>query len=180
MGKLQLNLPHIEAARQIATSNFTYGDVLTYDFLYQAFGIDKPNITTPLERAHKSQWQFLSCIKKLEEFLLEVKLMAIMNIRGEGYQIVHPSEQTRWAEHEGMTEISKAFSKMHKRQINVNHSLLTSEQRKENVDALSRATMLESMLNRINRKVLFDQATIEGDYLKIFSQESRQPNSEML
>lgn len=139
-----------------ALDNFTfcYGDVIPHKWFYVHFGLKEPTATTRYGESKESAMLFMANFKRLEDALLEERQMALRNIRGEGWEVVTPNEQTDWAMHTGTHEMKKALRKMYSRQMNVNHSMLTIEEKKENADSLARTSMLNSMLGRFKRKQL--------------------------
>ena len=85
----------------------------------------------------------------LRTHLLVEEQIALATIRGYGYRVVPPAEQTRWAETEGIEEVKAAARKMGVRLANVDLTELTDERRKENADALTRLSMLRGMVRQI-------------------------------
>jgi len=138
----------------LARFTFRYGEIITFEWLYDSFNIEKPKDFTSWKDSKKAQLEFLSNFKKLEEYLLEERQMALKNIRGKGYEIVTPAEQTAWAMQVGSNEIKNALHNMYERQINVNHKLLTTDEKKENSDAIARTSMLGSMIKKFEKKQL--------------------------
>jgi hypothetical protein len=134
--------------------NFNYGDVIPHKWFFEAFGLDAPQDTTAYKSSKKTELEFMANFKRLENTLLEERQIALKNIRSVGWQVVAPGEQTDWALNNGATEMKKALKKMYSRQVNVNHALLTHEQKKENADSLARTSMLNGMIARFQKKQL--------------------------
>lgn len=135
-----------EALRSFAAQKFKPGDVLTFDWLYAAFLIKRPAKDTPLSEAQSAELQFLSQFKSFEDALLTEQQIALANVRGVGYRVVPPAEQTGWAEREGIIEIKRAIRKLGDRLTNVDLVALDGDQRKQNADALARLGMMGGML----------------------------------
>ena len=133
---------------------FTYGDMIPHAWFYQVFDIPAPTSTTMWAVSKKSQLEFMGAFKRLEDALLEKRQMALRNVRSVGWEVVYPHEQTDWAMNDGANEMKKALKRMYSRQVNVNHALLTSEQKKDNADSLARTSMLNCMLGRFQSKQL--------------------------
>jgi hypothetical protein len=134
-----------EAIKKFTQQAFASGDVLTFEWLYGAFGIARPLPTTQLADAQKAELRFLSQYKEFEDALLREHQIALANVRGVGYRLVPPSEQTGWAEQSGVGEIKKAVRKLGDRLTNVDLTRLSVAGRKENADALARLAMLSGM-----------------------------------
>lgn len=149
------DLQHYPAWKDaLVNFDFTYGDIVELDWLYEAFGLERPHEKMPYKKASEVQLEFLTNFKKLEEHLLHEMQMALRNKRSIGYEVVTPQEQTFWAEQAATSEINKSIRGMYNRQINVNRDLLTAEQKKENSDALARTSMLTTMVGRFKKKQL--------------------------
>ena len=130
-------------------AGFTYGDTVKRSWLYDAFGLDEPKPQTSLKQAQEVSLRFLSSFKALESYLLNERSMAFKTCYGVGYEIVTPTEQTEWADAEMEREMKKAFARGASRLVNIDHSRLTTNQSKENAEALARAgTMRALMLGR--------------------------------
>lgn len=135
-----------EAIKAFMDAKFASGDTMTFDWLYEHFLIKRPLGTTLLADAQKAELQFLGQFKQFEDALLTEHQIALTNVRGVGYRIVPPGEQTGWAEGQGVGEIKKAVRKLADRLTNIDLAQLTVDQRKENADALARLAMLSGMV----------------------------------
>jgi hypothetical protein len=123
--------------------------------LYELFLIKRPLPSTPLAEAEKLKLQFLAQFVDFEEALLTEHQVALANVRGVGYRIVPPAEQTTWAERHGIAEVRKAVRKLSDRLTNVDFIALGAEDRKANADALARLGMLGGMLKQATEFKLF-------------------------
>jgi hypothetical protein len=123
--------------------------------LYELFQIKQPLPSTPLGEAEKLKLQFLAQFVEFEEALLVEHQVALANVRGVGYRIVAPHEQTAWAERHGISEVRKAVRKLSNRLMNVDFVALGAEDRKSNADALARLGMLGGMLKQVTQFKLF-------------------------
>lgn len=132
------------------------GEVLTYDWLYKNFSIEKPEPDKPLTRKQheKIELEFLSQFSQFRDTLLEENQIALRNIPGRGYEIMPSSAQTKWAYEEGLIEVRRGIRKAISRLANVNLGKLTADERRENADALAKTHMLETMTRprRIERE----------------------------
>lgn len=145
-----------EAIKAFMQERFAPGDTVSFDWLYDHFLIKRPGGSTLLADAQKAELQFLSQFKQFEDALLTEHQIALTNVRGVGYRLVPPAEQTRWAEDSGVTEVKKAIRKLGDRLTNVDLVQLTNEQRKENADALARMAMLSGLIkSAVERKSVF-------------------------
>jgi hypothetical protein len=134
-----------EAVRRFHELRFAPGDILTFEWLYEAFQITRPVADTLLSDAQKAELRFLGQFKEFEDALLREHQTALANVRGVGYRIVPPSEQTAWAERSGVSDIKKAVRRLGDRLTNVDLARLSSVERQQNADALARLAMLSGM-----------------------------------
>lgn len=148
-GEMITKLPGYKNA--IDKFDFDYGAEISHKWFFEAFGIPMPDNKTFHKDGKKAQLEFMANFKKLEEYLLEEKQIALKSIRGQGWQVVVPAEQTEWSVEEGAKEMKKALKKMYHRQLNVNDALLTADQKRENSDALAKTSMLHGMIKKFQR-----------------------------
>lgn len=77
--------------------------------------------------------------------------MCLASVHGQGYRIVHPHEQTGYAQDMGMKLIRRELSKMARRLHFVDRSRLTNEQAMENANAMARAAFLKQQMDKAKR-----------------------------
>lgn len=142
--------PMWKQAVQDAKEQFTYGDMITMDWLNQAFGIKRLERGTA-EEFQKQQFDFLAAMDAFRDQLLEEHRMALSNVRGQGYRVLEPKEQTEFAMSEMRRrvrgEIRKAASRLHY----VEHTLLSDDERKRNNDAMGKLAALQSFTRKTLR-----------------------------
>ena len=148
-----------QAIKDFVSAEFKPGHVLDYDWLYAHFKIPQPSGSSSLNDAEQAQLRFLSAFKNFEETLLTDHQTALQNVRGIGYRIVPPKDQTEWAEKDGFSEIRKAYRKLGDRLSNVAIDQLSAEDRKKNADALARYAMLKAMVKRVAKA---DKTTLDA------------------
>lgn len=146
---IQLHPAWRQAVADFLAGNFQPGHVLEFGWLYEHFTLAAPTGNTTLDVADKTQLQFLRAFNEFQDALLTEHQVALANVRGVGYRVVHPGEQTQWAEGEGIAEIKRAARKLGSRLTNVNLSLVDATKRRENADALARLSMLSGTVRRI-------------------------------
>lgn len=140
-----------QAVQDFVVDGFKGGDTVDFDWLYQHFHIQRPLPQTPLEQAQRAELQFLAAFDAFKECLLTDYQIALASVRGVGYKIVPPREQTEWAEKDGYSEIRKVYRKLGNRLSNVALDQLTVDERRKNADALARHAMLRAMVRKISR-----------------------------
>ena len=160
---LELHPKWREAEKDFLDGGFGPGDTVSYDWLYEKFGIERPTGTTLLEQAQRAELLFLGNFKSLEGALLKDHQIALKNVRGVGYMVVAPGDQTKWADHEGMTDIKKGIRKMAGRIANVDLTALDSDQRRENADYLAKVAALRAMVRESKKITQGGVAGIDSD-----------------
>lgn len=125
---------------------FTYGDTLPHTWLYEQFectGLLDPKITW--DAAQKLQLKLLGQFTPFRETLLDRDQIDLQSIPGVGYELVPPADQTGRAVKDTLKEINKAMRKGIARASGVNTALLTTEQRQERVESLTRLGTLRQL-----------------------------------
>ena len=136
-----------QAERDFIARGFTLDDVIPFAWFYQAFRIEMPSPETSMRVAERAKFAFLSEFQAFEGALLHEHHIALRNVRGIGYRIVPPHEQTAWAEKSGLSEMKRAAKKMGSRMANVDLTKLSSQQRRENSDARANWGNIKGMLS---------------------------------
>ena len=141
-----------QAIKQLVNDKrLTPGALFTHRELHDLFIFKYPErdvAITPADLA-KLELQYLSQLNGFQTALLEEHQVALANVKGEGYRIVAPHEQTPWAERQGIADVRKAIRKLATRLTNVDFAQLGTEDRKANADALARLGMMGGMVKQI-------------------------------
>jgi hypothetical protein len=140
-----------QAAADLFAGKYSFGDVVSHEELQEALKLPKP--TGRVEVAKYERWRLdlLSQVEALAGYLLEEKNMCLRALPGRGYEIVRPEDQTGFAMKDGMKRVGSEIRKMGRRLKFIDRSSLTSEQAKENADALSRLSFLSQEASRVKR-----------------------------
>lgn len=135
-----------QALANFRSAGYAYGDTLPHTWLYEQFectGLLDPKITW--QDAKKLQLKLLSQFKPFQETLLDQDQIDLQSIPGVGYELVPPADQTGRALKDTIKDVNKAIHKGLRRATNVNTALLTTEQRREHADNLTRLGFLRQM-----------------------------------
>lgn len=149
--KIELYPSWRQAVEKFKESGKTFGDVLTHACLFEWFGLTMPERTTPHEVAKKAEVDFFARFEAFRLTMLEDMQIDLDNIRGVGWLIVPPDEQSDRALNDGMVEIEKAHRKALRRAIYTNTSLLSAEKRRVHADNIARIAALGSLYRRVRR-----------------------------
>ena len=135
--------PKYKQAADDASATFTYGDVIPLEWLYDAFGLEEGQT---VEEYKNFQFKFMSNIISFIDEMLDTHKMKLKNIRGEGYRIVHPTEQTQVVAKDFNREVLKATKRAKSGLTNLRTDLLTTNrQRQEHTDAMARLSQFDAM-----------------------------------
>ncbi len=139
--------PWREAAKRFLESGFKPGDIVTFEWLYDAFRIKYPDPRTMLaEEADKLRLLFLGQWEAFKDELLKNHYIDLTSERGHGYRYVPAADQTKDAYSDGVNDLRKAFRKLTNRITHVDFEKLTPDQRRENADTLAKVSMMRGMM----------------------------------
>jgi len=94
---------------------------------------------------------YMHAVDQFKDELLREHCIAIKSIRGIGYEIISPSEQTNYAYQIGLQTILKGISKMVDTMTFVDKDKLTSDERQDNANGLAKAAMMVGMVKKTHR-----------------------------
>lgn len=152
-GEVRLHPAWRHAVKLFREHGFRPGEVVSHDWLYDAFAIRKPTPDTPAAEAEKAKLASLAQFERFADALLNEDKVALASVRGLGYRIVPSVEQTGWAEAECRADLAKALRRSGDRIRNVDLARLSADQRRENADAQARLAALRSVTTKTFRKL---------------------------
>ena len=123
------------AAASIVIDGFGYGDEIPHSYLYAALGLEMPEPDTKFKDFNKTSMLYMEAIFKIKEYLLVEKRMALKSIKGRGFVIVAPKDQTSFALEEVEKAMKRALSQGAKRVAYTNTDMLSTEERVANANA---------------------------------------------
>lgn len=132
------------ALTAFSDSTFAPGDIIPMDWFYEHFRVKAPEDRQTIASFQEEQLKFMGEMDRFQKALAEDHYLVLQNVRGEGYRIVPPTEQTGWAMDRAHHEFGKAFSRAHMRLTHVRLSELTDEQRRQNADAQAKLAAFRS------------------------------------
>ena len=129
---------------------FKYGDLVSHEWMEQRFGMPSLGETqrmTP-EQYRQRQFEWLANVEQFKAALLKEHQICLQSVRGQGYRWVPPHEQTSVAMREFEASARKVFRTAGSKLRNLRHLELTDEQRRVNVDALTKVAALSGMTKK--------------------------------
>lgn len=142
--------PAWRQAVQSFLAEFSYGQLVTHEWLEQHFGMP-----TVAERQRmtardfsKRQFEWLGNVEAFKSELLHKHQVCLQAVRGEGYRWVHPAEQTKVATQTFERDARKVFSLAASRLRHIRAGELTDDQQRENLDAQAKLASLRGMTRK--------------------------------
>jgi len=131
----------VEEVVDQAAKVFSYGDMIPHSWILNAFKLEMPTEGT-LDAFRKIQFEILGYTERFKDDLLARHKMYLKNVRGEGYLVIKPAEQTDTvmdALRVGVrTNIQKAMTAL----TNVNEALLSMEEMRYRDEATGKIAAL--------------------------------------
>lgn len=128
-------------------AEFAYGDIVTHDWLADHFGMPTldEDATLTATDFRERQFAWLGSIEAFKTELLNEHQVCLQSIFGRGYRWAFPAEQTHIAMESFTKDARRAFRTVDKKLKNIRVAELSSEQRRENLDAVTKVSMLRGM-----------------------------------
>jgi hypothetical protein len=139
--------PTWRQAAKDAAEQFTYGDMITMDWLHEHFELKPPERGTA-RQFQAYQFDFLEAIDGFKNTLLGEHKMALQNVRGQGYRIVQPREQTDYGMNQLRTAMQREIRKAAEILHHVDRNLLTDEEWAHNINTRSKIAALASFTQK--------------------------------
>lgn len=143
--------PWKQALDLFRTTDYTYGDMLPHSWFYEAFGVEMPSPTMPSAQAERLKLQWLTNFKPFRDALLEHHSMDLVNVFGDGYEIIHPRDQSKRAYQDALHETKKALTNAAQRIAHVNIGMLSAAERQQQADLAAKTAQLALMLRSARR-----------------------------
>lgn len=131
--KITFDKIYITAAKE-AVEQFDYGDVIPKRWLLNQFALEEPKTGTRKD-FEDFAFEYLQNIEGFREEMLVNYQMYLVNIRGKGYMIAHPNQQTDLAMTRLKERVSSELIKARDTLTYVNANLLTDEEVKKRDEA---------------------------------------------
>lgn len=122
---------------------FSYGDTVPHEWLDEHLGIEYPETGTR-ETMQAISLQKLTCTEELKIILREEHLILLRNVRGVGYELVHPNAQTEAVMEDYRDALDRVGKKTVHGLVYINHSLLTAQESQKNAEALAKVNWMRS------------------------------------
>lgn len=136
-----------QAVADFLAAGFKPGDLIPHAWLAEHFGMPTlaESARLTVTEFQDRQFEWLSNVESLKQELLEGHQIYLSSVHGQGWRWVPPHEQTKTAMKKFEREAGKAFRQAGSRLTNLQVDALDDKQRRENVDAIAKLSMLRGM-----------------------------------
>ena len=124
-----------------------YGLIFSFENLFSMMDIQTPAMAT-CEVWQKHQFEVLDHIENLKRVLLEDHNICLQNVRGQGYQVLHPDDQVTVAANrlfkKAMTKVRQAVEVI----THVDMEALSFDGQQQQMRQLEKAAFLHSVMSK--------------------------------
>ena len=116
-------------------NEFEIGQLIPHDWFRQMFYIEELNMKAfPDTRSfvlavQDQQFEFLGLFENLRKDVLKNHSYLLVNVRGQGYRIIHPKDQSQYAYDQLVKDINKSFREANEIMTHVRTSFVDEEQK---------------------------------------------------
>jgi len=135
----------LSAVDDFFKKGFSDGDVLSMHWVKESLDIKEPK---KLSEVNRIQFETLQKINMFKTELLTKHNIALRNVRGSGYMVVPPKEQTYYAIEEGVKHFNKGIKKAENLLDNMRISKLNSEDKKRHTDTQVKFSAIKGIMSR--------------------------------
>jgi len=146
MQVLPLDPIWVEAASK-ASQTFAYGDVIPHDWLLDSLAIRPLDFGTA-DQFKNHSFDMLQKIEGFKKVMLESHQMFLTSVRGEGYKIINPPQQTEVAMKSLQKDLQKSIKSAVSALTNINTSLLGLDDFKSNAEAKAKIAWLSQQSSK--------------------------------
>jgi len=132
---------------------FEIGQLIPHEWLRQMFGIKElnmkgyPDTRSFILAVQDQQFEFLGLFEHLRRDVLKNHDFLLVNIRGQGYRIVHPKDQTEYAYTSMINGIKKEFKEASDIMTHVRTNLIDQDQKAKDRQLFSKMGSLKQLFS---------------------------------
>lgn len=114
---------------------FEIGQLIPHEWLRQMFDLKElnmkhfPDSKSFIMAIQEQQFEFMSLFDQLRKDVLKNHSFLLVNIRGQGYRIIHPKDQTQYAYDQLIKDINKSFREANEIMTHVRTNIIDEEQK---------------------------------------------------
>jgi hypothetical protein len=136
----------------------TPGELISHEYLRASFSIEPPdiadytsgrriNIKEFIEAYNIYNFAYMSFVTKLRDILLDNHNYYLKNLRGEGYTLLPPQEQTEYAINKVKRDLQKIMKLGLRLTSNIRVRELSDDDKRKNSDAAAKLSSLRQLIN---------------------------------
>lgn len=150
---IQTDSPEWIALIERVINEFEIGQLIPHEWLRQMFQIKPldmkgyPDTRTFIMAVQDQQFEFLGLFEHLRKDILKNHEFLLVNIRGQGYRILHPKDQTSYAYDSMIRDIKKAFKEAGDIMTHVRTNLVDQDQRAKDRQLFSKMGSLKQLFS---------------------------------
>lgn len=150
--ELRNDIDPVDRAMSIIRDNdLAYGAMLTHDAVHDMLQIVTPDVASA-DTWKEYTLRVLNLVDSLRERLLVERHMYLQAVRGQGYRICRPQDQTQIAWNNGMARIKNGLRHIQRGIEHIERDALSLEDQRRNDEARIRAAALRAMVSKTNRE----------------------------
>lgn len=142
-----MTIPNIfnlsESVDRFCASPPDAGEIIPHRECWAMVGLEMPDSDAPWNEAKEGELAFLSAFDKFRQQCLERHKIDLVSVRGMGYTIIDPREQTAAATRDARRAMQNKLARAERRVANVRTDHLSDAERAERTDALARLHALK-------------------------------------
>lgn len=131
-------------AAQTVAQQHAYGEMVSHEYLRGLLCCNPPETGTHDDFIAYS-FELLQAMDSLKTELLTEYRILLSNVKGRGYLLVEPHQQTDFAMQKFISIVKRACQKAQDEMEFINYGLLTQEQRKRNIEAKAKLASAQSL-----------------------------------
>lgn len=116
-------------------NEFEIGQLIPHEWLRQLFLIKEldmrefPDSKSFIMAVQEQQFEFLGLFENLRKDVLKNHSYLLVNIRGQGYRIIHPKDQSQYAYDQLVRDINKSFREANDIMTHVRTNIIDEDQK---------------------------------------------------
>jgi hypothetical protein len=132
-------------------TEFEIGQLIPHDWLKAMFGIKQldlqffPDMESVRKAIQEQQFLFLQLFERLRKDVLKNHNFYLVNVRGLGYKIIHPKDQTGFAYNQLIEDIKSSFKECGDIMSHVRNNHVDEEQRAKDRHLFSKVGTLKQL-----------------------------------
>lgn len=132
---IQADSPEWMLLVEAVVTRFEVGQLIPHEWFKQKFMLEElemedfPDSKSFIMGIQQQQFDFLGLFESLRKDVLKNHNYLLVNVRGQGYRILHPKDQTQYAYDQLVKDISKSFREANEIMTHVRTNIVDEDQK---------------------------------------------------